>query len=572
MSTENASSTDIQKEMAKTMAGASLPFSEKRQSAFIGHLFDVDTRLFKHVYGVTDAKWFGDPTHQKIWKHLVKFYETYKRLPFKTSEFLDWSYLKVEDEKTLSSLKLKVDRSISDRADVGIDILRDEIEEWMQAKILQDAIERGVGLYNKGDFKLAKDLLSDSIKKYNSASMALEDTTPADILGSIGIDLGDGGVVPFGIHTMDNFLFPNNPRGSLRKGDQTILMAPTNIGKTTTMTTVAVHNARAGNRTLFMAHEGHASDLRLKFLRAFFALSDVPSLRAIRYFATYDDVELQKISLGLRNVAAMDTVTLLKTLEKVRGKTQGEILEKVTEHVFDYIHFIPYIKPGVEIEELYPVIERAQDNCKQKTGGAGFDLFVCDYPGILSTRKGSQGNYQMRQIKQEVYESYALLAGQHKWHSLVAIQVNREGSKVNSGIGRNGVQSQHAERYLGNEDVSEVWGALMSASTVITINRSPQEQQMDRVTYVVTKSRSSQIHFAVQCYSKFGQSLSHADMLGSISRFATSPNSAVVDSLMREGQNIAMTQNDETAAAVVAQRIADQVAPDSELEEFKAPK
>ena len=538
------------------MEEAALPFSPKRQSAFIGHLFDPATLMFKHVNGIMSEQWFGNPTHQKIWQFFVLMHKKLGRIPT-DEEIKGSSELEVVDKQLKKAICSGIDEALQDRKIVGHDILRLEIEEWMHAKILQDAIERGAKLFNGRKFKEAQEILSDSIKKFNRSRAVLSDDDPEDILGSISLGLGPQNVVPFGIPAMDNFLFPDNPKGSLCKGDQTVIMAPINNGKTTTMTTVTIHNARAGNFTLFMAHEGNQHSLRLKFVRGFLTLIDRGQMAKI--FPGVPPEKFDADIVRLRALAAKSTVEILKEFATEKTTKFGVILQHITNYVFKMIRFIPYIKPGVCVEELTPIIERAQDNCKDKNSGRGFDLFVCDYPGILNTKTGSKGNYQQRQIKQEVYEYYAALAGQHDWHSMVAIQTNREGSKINAGIGARGVRSEYAERLLGNEDVSEVWGALMGAATVITVNRSPADQKLNRVTYSVTKSRSSETMFNVTCFSKFGQSISHAPEFGCMGFSGTTANEAVAKMYLKEGQSYTVTQAEMIAAQHYNERLSDEI-------------
>jgi KaiC/GvpD/RAD55 family RecA-like ATPase len=52
--------------------------------------------------------------------------------------------------------------------------------------------------------------------------------------------------------------------GGLLHGRTTVLMAPSSVGKTTTLITVMVANVRAGRSILFLNHEGLAKTLVLK--------------------------------------------------------------------------------------------------------------------------------------------------------------------------------------------------------------------------------------------------------------------------------------------------------------------
>jgi hypothetical protein len=542
--------------LKKSTKGQPLPFNEKMQSCFIGHLFDPTSRLFKQAYGIMDKHWFSSPVHQKIWELFQFEYERADpkgELP-SLEMVKDSLGLARTDEKMMNTVRLTVDIAWQDRKLYTAAFIKLQIEDWLHAKVLQDTIERGTSLFNTGKFSDAQEILDRSQKQFSRSRILLHDEDPTNFIDHIAAGMGPKNVVPFGLHEMDNFLFPNNPLGSLCKGDQTVLMAPINCGKTTTMTTVCVHNARAQLNVLLMIHEGNQYALRLKIVRAFMTLMDLVQLQ--RIFPDWAPERLPPIQIFCQQLAAKETANIIETFVKMKGQPGGIILNTIAEYIFKYIKFIPHIQPGTNVQDLLPIIERAQDGCKDKNGGKGFDLFVCDYPGILNVKNANK-NYQHRQIKQEVYEWYAQLAGQHEWHSLVAIQTNREGSKINSGIGRNGQRSQHAERLLGNEDVSETWGALMGAATVITINRSPEDQQENRVTYSISKSRTSEVHYNVTCFSNFKQGVSHSDgftdifgkkVYGCLSWYGVTASKKVIDQYLKPGEGHVITHAELLAA------------------------
>jgi hypothetical protein len=219
-----------------------------------------------------------------------------------------------------------------------------------------------------------------------------------------------------------------------------------------------------------------------------------------------------------------------------------KLFNKLLERLQSHLTFLPLHKPAMEVEEVMVHIERMQElwqETHQDEHGVpkGYDLFVCDYPGVLTTRQNKQGNMAWRHVQETVYNTFVQLALQHEWHSLVAIQTNRDGSRINSGTSKGG---EH--RFLTNEDVAECWGAIMSATTVLTVNRSPQAQTHGRVTFAITKSRSSTTGYAVTCYGNFAQGVSHANMLGSTSYYGTTEQQAVLDIHLKPGQNTELTQ------------------------------
>jgi hypothetical protein len=208
----------------------------------------------------------------------------------------------------------------------------------------------------------------------------------------------------------------------------------------------------------------------------------------------------------------------------------------------------------MNVEDISNIIERTQENWRNEHRDAdgqpkGYDLFVCDYPGVLSTRQNSRGNLQWRHVQQIVYDTFVQLALQHEWHSLVAIQTNRDASKINNHTSKGGER-----RFLTNEDVAETWGAIMSATTVFTVNRSPEAQAAGRVTFLISKSRSSSTGYAVTCYGNFKQGVSHANELGYLSYYGSSENKSLMDKYMAPGKTRALTVEETAAHAIVEEQ------------------
>jgi len=180
-------------------------------------------------------------------------------------------------------------------------------------------------------------------------------------------------------------------------------------------------------------------------------------------------------------------------------------------------------KPNLDVEEVISIVRRKQEERIAKYG-AGYKILIDDYPAKLTTTQNSKGNYSKRTVDEIVYNNFAQLALENNFHSLCAIQTNREGSKVNKG--------QKEDRLLTMEDVLESWGAMTTATNVWTINRDPMAKVKNRLTYYIDKSRSSETGFAVVCRTKFGNSITHSDKLGATYYQAYGTYSDKVDKLL----------------------------------------
>jgi hypothetical protein len=301
---------------------------------------------------------------------------------------------------------------------------------------------------------------------------------------------------------MDSLLLPrdaieavNAGNGSLLPGDTTVVVAPTNSGKTTSMLTTAVANARRGKSVLLMTHEGRPSDIKMKLLCC---------------------------ALG---------VTQAKIFEKMRGSPEErKLLERAAMMLESQITYVPYNKAGLCVEDVEPIIRRKQDERAAKNSGEGFNLLVSDYPAKLTTRMGAEGKMSKRNIDEIVYGYYIQYALEYGFHSLLAIQTNREGSRINKG--------QREPRLLTGEDVHESYGPIQEATNVITINRDPTAKARSRLTYYVDKSRSSETGFAVVCRTDFGSATTHSDKLGGCWYRGTDTMSDSIDDLLTQFNNM----------------------------------
>lgn len=238
---------------------------------------------------------------------------------------------------------------------------------------------------------------------------------------------------------------------------------------TTAMITMATHNVKRGKSVLFMTHEGAPEDIKRKL---WCAMMERPYNELVGMYSTeegYKKIQLARLYMN------------------------------------QFLTYIPYNKPGMTVEQVEPVIRRAQEERMAKNNGQGYDLLVVDYPAKLFTERAGKGNMPRREIDRVVYDYYVQLALEYGFHSLLAIQTNRDGSKINNG---------KEDRLLTMEDVSESWGVMEMASNVISINRSPLAKARNRVTFYVAKSRSSETGTAVVCNSRYDCSLTHHEKFG----------------------------------------------------------
>lgn len=235
---------------------------------------------------------------------------------------------------------------------------------------------------------------------------------------------------------------------------------------TTAMLSTVAANIMSNRRVLLLIHEGEPTDIRDKLLMNMLDVTK-PKLWSMRLSPE-----------GRASLACMEA--MLK---------QG-------------LTFVPYIKAQMTIEDVIPIIRQ---KCEEAIAeGKPYDLLADDYPELLLSEYARAARMEDRTRIAGVYLIFTQLASEFNLHALVNIQTNRAGSVAN----------RDEDRLLGKEDVAESWGAMAKMTNVITVNRSLNDQNKNRLTYYIVKSRSSGTGRAVVARTNFDNAIAHSDRDG----------------------------------------------------------
>ena len=487
--------------------------NEMTQSAILGHLI-TNPVFFNQSCKKIQPNWFRNAYHSRIYQFLLNEFAATGLHPATLAEFKIWKDWDSLDRKEKVATERVMESAIENAKSIRIEMFKDGLTSWLHTKIYQEALVTAAAAFNKGDnsgvtaqFEYAsravRETTFDDGKEVSFTNLKTTIRKSKESRGetlSTGLRLLDRALIDLTEEeqqarkdALDKGLVPPEEPGGLQLGDTTVLLAPTNGGKTTTLITIARHNVWAGKAVLWFTHEGDPDDLRMKMICSMMGVS-----RAALY-GMYETAE------GTAKIAYVENLLTAN------------------------LKYVPYNRAGMTIEEVIPVIRRYQEERIALTG-KGFDLLVVDYPAKLSTERAAKGNLAMRSVHEIVYENYVQLALEYRFHSLLAIQTNREGSKVNRGAHNERGGTDH--RLLTMEDVAEAWGVMTSATNVITLNRSPQAQAANRMTFYVAKSRSSRTGIAVVSSTRFEASITHSNFLNATSYEGTKTMEESVDALM----------------------------------------
>jgi hypothetical protein len=505
-----------------TAPSEQLPFSPKRQDAILGHLLSNE-RFFKQCKDRVKKEWFMDPWASKVWQAKLNFYTKYGRYST-LAELNDCDDVRLSSQGDANKMRVKIAEAINLTEHYGLEPLVSEMTVWLHSRLFADGAAQSTSLYNAGKFAEAFSYMKERISDIEKTTFEEDEAYDFDnfIAHFARRELETQGALSFGIDTIDGLLLPMGTRfrhigtgesikpgewekldpatreqyqkttGSLLPGDTTVLLAPTNIGKTTTMITVAAANVRQFKHVLLITHEG------------------------------VDDDIAEKMQCSMLNLNRAQLYDLVKTEE---GR---QLLSSCAAVLKKYFKYLPMSKAGLCVEAVAAKIRRVQEErielrrpeiqaARLRAGKGvsdgelepGFDLVIDDYPAKLWSENVVYGQFQKRNLDEYVYNYFVQLALEYKFHCLLAIQSNRSGAKINRG------EKGAEDRLLTPEDVSESYGPMQIATNVITINRDPWCEANGYVIYFIGKSRSSERGWAIVCKSDYKNCITHSNSLGS---------------------------------------------------------
>lgn len=448
-----------------------LPFEPKQQDALLGYVLK-NPSFFMQIKDRVNGNWFLDGYVGKSYESYRKFYAKYGHIPASDDEFFGWEDLLLLAPLERQKVKNAVLRGRNETTNYSLDVLREGLTGWLQSRIYHQYVSESANLFNNRKFGEAQALLGKAVRELQN--IHFDGAPPADysdpraLVNQIMADTNNA--LTLGHPMLDRALNPDCAKGSLLLGDSTVLMSPTNIGKTSAMISVLAANLMDNQPSLFVHHEGRLADLMEKL-----------------WINMLDITKAQFRQLAMSNDPAD-----IATIQMI-----AKLITKNLTH-------IDMQRPGLTVEEVVSTIRTHNERLKNDRGH-GFRLLVDDYPALLNTDSSNNVRMERRQRDAYVYRYLVDYAGAEKMHGLYAIQTNREGSKVNKRIG----EHKNKRQLLTLEYVQETYEVTNSATNLITLNRSPQDAIQEIVTFLICKSRSSETNVAVVCKSNYRHGRTH---------------------------------------------------------------
>lgn len=459
--------------------------TQETLSAIIGHCL-VNAWFLRHCSKNLKKSHLNHAMLADIYDYVTEYYGMYSCAPT-VPEMENHFMTKHPDLTTYTKYRLAIAAAVEKRDNFKVEGLASNIRGWLKLRVLRNSIGDQTKFFNQTNYQKAEQTLNETIIKLRDTNFEDEDRAVSDNmierLEAFVNHEGEG--CTFGHPDLDNIILDGAKReydksetdlkkmtkGCMLAGEITILLGPSNSGKTTTLRTIAIENVMQGKDVCYVSHE-ESEDKMMRGL-----------------FQTFLEIQQEEM---LSKAIARDQ-------EFLKRNEGWNILSK------RHLYYHEYIKPGkMFVEDVLDLIQSSHEKL-MLSNGKGFDLVIVDYPSKTRSRESSK-NAREDTVIEYVYEQYRLLARKNQFHVLAPIQTNREGFKQNKDGGL----------YLDMDNGAGSFGVMTIGDAVVSINRTSDDQSAMRIKYFVAKSRNGEAKRVFMSETRFDLGKTHGVGYGAV--------------------------------------------------------
>lgn len=350
-----------------------LPFDSKKQGALVG--WCIRDRTFMEFTTTTiHADWFASPLHSKIYAAIKWLRNKYHR-GVTATELYKLERWNQEDGKTQVRIQEMIKECLELTKHFQLEILRDEIDQWIQTQILAKSLETSVKLYNETKIQEARTRLENGLIQMKTASFKFG-TNIGFLPGQERTSLESTDrlnnaphIFPFGIEFLDDALIGIRPK------DVIILGAPTGRGKTALAAAIALNAGGIGKRVHFFALEADEHEIERRIKYGFLADS------------FYQDQDRERVSISYDQWEA-------GRLEHVFARYEEQIKEPLNEKLKN-INTLYRVSGSFDLQNLEHHLSSLAGNT---------DLIIIDHLHYIDTNSDNE-NAEFRNIIKTIRET-----------------------------------------------------------------------------------------------------------------------------------------------------------------------
>ena len=472
-----------------------LHFEAPVQEAIAGWML-TDYSFFLKCKSHMDFTYFRDPQVSDIVRLIYQAHDTYGRQPIKgdIETMLNVSRYTTEESKIKFAV---LNRCMISRESHSLDVLAGQMNGWKKLILFRRDMGKAETLYNSGRWMEALGWLKEELSNIDGVNFEKEDkimfNDTVDFYSNRNRD-SHRNRCTLGHPYFDELVHSNSAKpqtewttndirtqtyGSLVPGSTTMLIGPSNAGKTTTVVTMLFYNLMFERKVLLITLEEKWEDMKHYINQcivgvegqAFNKIDGNPDLQArisgIDRLTRDKLVYIDGVKLGkmyIEDIASIIEIEQEK-MKNVRASERQKERQRLRASG----------RLDSQMEDEFALQEKEN---------RGFDLVIVDYPGKLKSKSMGK-NSSLHEEQAYVYNKFVELSLIHRFHSILPVQTNREGYKA-------------ANRKNGNEEsvvdqahIANSFGIAQVASNVITINRGPSDIKANRIKYYIAKSRTA---------------------------------------------------------------------------------
>lgn len=443
--------------------------TETGQEAIIGHCV-ANSDFFKQCSTKLKAEWFtANVRLSTLFNQLIAANRKYNEPINNVEEFKNLQYFRELDPKERDLFYSLIDRCLYSSTLHSLEKTRKDLTGFLRMSLYKTAMQKGSKMYNGG--KNVEDAYEYTRKAMvDMQEASFENGNIVNKFGNILDWMDKRAETKDSAISTGNALLDQALGGGLFPQDNSAILAPSNVGKSTALITVARHAVQQQKKVLFLTHE------------------DVP------------DKIKEKVLLSMLGISRNTLFTQWRHSEE-----KQQIIKMVGTWLDRYLYFIPFNKAGAMFVEDVIGAARELHNDLLNKSGHGFDLIIDDYPKKLKmkSRMGSKESLFRAELA-EVYDHFVQLAIELNTHCMYAIQTNREGLKMNN-------RKDGSDTMLGMEQTDEAFGIAQNTANIIAIMRSPEDKHKNIMRINVAKNRNGLTDIAVVTRTAFHASLVFGD-------------------------------------------------------------
>lgn len=438
------------------------------QEAIVGHCL-TDFNFFKSCSLKLKPEWFtANVRLGTLFSLLVDAHKRYNEPINNADEFKNLEYFRSLNAQEKDLFYSLIDRCVYSATIHSITKVKKDLTGFLRESLFKAAMNSGSKMFNSGKRESSYEWTASKLKEIQEATF--EGNTQVNKFDDILNWVEARAQVREGAISTGNALLDEALGGGLFPQDNSAILAPSNVGKSTALITIARHAIFKGKKVLFLTHEDVPDKIKEKMLLSF---------------------------LGISRKTLLDVWRLDEDRQAII-KAAGDFLD-------NHLYFIPYNKAGQMFVE--DVIQAARDlhNELVASQGHGFDLIIDDYPKKLKlkSRAGSKDSLYRAELA-EIYDHFVQLAIELNTHCMYAIQTNRSGLKINN-------RKVDSENMLGMEEVDEAFGIAQNTANIIAIMRTPDDKAKNIMRLNVAKNRNGITDIGINTRTFFAGSLVFGD-------------------------------------------------------------